>query len=98
MIGTAKFTLGRTLATPAALQAMKESGQEAAFFLDRHVVGDWGEVCQDDAQLNDEALKDGGRIISAYSTLKGRKLWIITDATDGQGQRPATTLLLPSDY
>jgi hypothetical protein len=98
MIGTAKFSLGRTLATPAALQAIQESGQEAAFFLDRHVVGDWGEVCQDDAQLNDEALKDGGRIISAYSTPKGQRLWIITEAADDHGLRAATTILLPSDY
>jgi hypothetical protein len=98
MIGTAKFSLGRTLATPAALQAMKESGQEAAFFLDRHVVGDWGEVCPDDAQLNDEALKDGGRIISAYSTLKGQRLWVITEAAADHGLRAATTILLPSDY
>jgi len=98
MIGTAKFRLGRTLATPAALQAIKESGQDAAFFLNRHIVGDWGEVCQDDAQLNNEALKDGGHIISAYTTLKGVRLWIITEAMDGQGQRAATTILLPDEY
>ena len=55
-------------------------------------------MCPDDAQLNDEALKDGTRIISAYSTLKGVKIWIITEATDGKGQRPATTILLPSEY
>ena len=74
------------------------SGQEPAFFLDRHAAGDWGQVCPEDAQLNDEALKDGSRIISAYSTLKGVKIWIITEATDGKGQRAATTILLPSEY
>ena len=52
------------------------------------------QVCPEDAQLNDEAL----RIISAYSTLKGVKIWIITEATDGAGQRAATTILLPSEY
>jgi hypothetical protein len=77
---------------------MKESGQEAAFFLDRHSTGDWGKVCPEDAQLNDEALKDGGRIISAYSTLKGVKIWIITEATDDNGQRFATTIMLPDEY
>ena len=42
MTSTAKFSLGRVLATPGALRAMEESGQEAAFFLDRHAIGDWG--------------------------------------------------------
>jgi len=98
MTGTAKFNLGRVLATPGAIQALAESGQEAAFFLDRHAIGDWGLVCHEDAQLNDEAVKDGGRIVSAYTTLKAVKIWIITEATDGKGQRPATTILLPSEY
>jgi hypothetical protein len=38
------------------MQALKDSGQHTAFFLDWHVRGDWGRVCQEDAQLNDEAL------------------------------------------
>ena len=98
MVSSAKFPLGQVLATPGALEAMKESGQEAAFFLDRHSRCDWGQVCPDDALLNDEALKDGGRIISAYCTLKGVKIWVITEATDDNGQRAATTILLPSEY
>ncbi len=98
MTTAAKSPLGQVLATPGAMQALKESGQEAAFFLDRHARGDWGQLCPEDAQLNDEALKSGDRIISAYCTLKGVKLWIITEATDGKGQRAATTILLPSEY
>jgi hypothetical protein len=47
---------------------------------------------------NDEALKDGSRILSAYLTLKGKKLWVITEATDDDGHRAATTLLLPEEY
>jgi hypothetical protein len=98
MTVTAKFHLGQVLATSGAMQALVESGQEAAFFLDRHAIGDWGVVCHEDALLNDEAVKDGARVISAYSTLRGVKIWIITEATDGKGQRPATTILLPSEY
>ena len=37
----AKFDLGQVVATPGALQAFEESGQMAAFFLDRHARGDW---------------------------------------------------------
>jgi hypothetical protein len=98
MTTTAKFNLGQVLATPGALEALAESGQQAAFFLNRHVVADWGEVCQEDALLNDEALKDGTRLLSAYSTLKGVRIWIITEAADDNGQRPATTILLPDEY
>ena len=47
----------------------------------------------DDKQLNEEALSDGGRIHSAYKTLKGESIWIITEA-----DRSTTTLLLPDDY
>ena len=51
-----------------------------------------------DDQLNDEALKDGSRILSAYLTLKGKKLWILTEATNDDGHRESTTILLPDEY
>jgi hypothetical protein len=97
MTGT-KFSLGQLAATPGALQALKESGQTPDFVLARHAAGDWGEVDQDDWRRNDEALADGGRILSAHRTLKGKRLWIITEAADEEGQRAATTILLPDEY
>jgi hypothetical protein len=93
-----KFSLGQILATPGALEALQESGQTPQFFLARHIRGDWGEVCKEDKMLNDQALVDGSRLLSAYKTLKGVKIWIITEADDDQGHRAATTLLLPSEY
>ena len=93
-----KFELGQIIATPAVLKAIEASGQEPSFFLDRHIQGDWGWVDDDDKQANDEALVDGGRLLSAYRTLKGTKLWIITEATDDDGNRAATTILLPDEY
>ena len=92
-MSTAKFALGQIVSTPSALEAMQESGQTPQFFLDRHVAGDWGQVDAEDWQLNDEAVKEGTRLLSAYTTLKGRKLWIITEH-----DRSSTTILLPSDY
>jgi hypothetical protein len=94
----AKFPLGRLAATPGALEAMEASGQEPGFFIARHAAGDWGEVGAEDQQLNNEALVSGDRILSAYQTLKGVKLWIITEATDDDGHRAGTTILLPEDY
>lgn len=89
----AKFRLGDLRATPAALAAIDEAGQEPAFFLNRHLIGDWGDVPEEDRQANLDALAYGSRIISAYHTLGGERIWIITEA-----DRSATTLLLPSEY
>lgn len=94
----AKFPLGQLLTTPGALAALAESGQSPAEFLVRHVQGDWGDMSADDKQLNDEALIDGSRIMSAYRTSKGTKLWVITEAADENGHRVCTTCLLPDDY
>ncbi len=93
-----KFTLGQTVATPAALKAIQEAGQTPDFFLDKHIQGDWGEVDDYDKRANDAALVDGSRLLSAYRTLKDVKLWVITEATDDEGQRASTCLLLPQEY
>ena len=93
-----KFNLGQIVATPGSLEALQESGQTPGDFLSRHVRGDWGEVCGEDKLANDQSLIDGSRLLSAYRTLKGAKLWIITEAIDDHGHRAATTLLLPNEY
>ena len=93
-----KFPLGQVLATPGALRAMEEAGQSPDFFLEKHASGDWGEVDAEDQRANDQALVDGSRILSAYKTLKGERIWIITEAADDQGKRAATTALRPSEY
>jgi hypothetical protein len=95
---TAKFPLGQIVATPGALEALEDSGQTPDFFLEQHHAGNWGIVDQEDWSLNDQALLDGSRILSAYHTLKSKKLWVITEAADDNGQRAATTILLPEEY
>ena len=93
-----RFRLGQTVATPAALEAIQQAGQSPAEFLDRHVRGDWGNLSADDRALNDEAVQDGSRILSAYVTRAGEKIWVITEAVDDRGHRSATTILLPDEY
>jgi hypothetical protein len=93
-----RFQLGQIVATPAALQAIQQAGQSPVEFLDRHARGDWGELCDDDRQLNDAAVECGSRILSAYHMKSGAKIWIITEAADDDGQREATTILLPDEY
>ena len=87
------FQLGELVATPGALEALEHAGQSPLEFLDRHRKGDWGEVCPEDWALNDEALKEGTRLLSAYRTVKDERLWIITEA-----DRSCTTILLPEEY
>lgn len=61
--------------------------------LRRHARSDWGELEQEDLEANDRAVKEGGRLLSAYRSKAGTKFWIITEA-----DRSATTVLLPEEY
>jgi hypothetical protein len=93
------FKLGQVLATPGALEKLEQADQNVWEFVSRHVAGDWGVVSADDKAANDEAVKDGSRILSAYLLKDGKtKVWVITEAEDDHGNRAATTLLLPSEY
>ena len=85
--------LGRVVATPGALQALDEAGQTPVEFLIRHQHGDWGTVPDEDQTLNDTALEEGLRVLSAYELSTGEKLWVITE-----WDRSVTTLLLPEEY
>ncbi len=93
-----KFNLGQVVATPGALEALEASGQTAQFFLEKHQRGDWGSLDEQDKQANDRALVDGSRLLSAYRTLKGERLWIITEAVGDDGRRSSSTILRPSEY
>ena len=92
--GNSQFALGQIVATPGALEALKKNGQSAAEFLQRHAQCDWGDVCEEDAELNDQALIDGSRLLSSYCLKDGTtNLWIITEA-----DRSSSCCLLPSEY
>lgn len=93
-----RFKVGQTVATPGALEALEKAGQTPWEFLARHVQGDWGEVDADDKQANENALIDGSRILSAYTTKGNDRIWIITEAEGDDGNRLATTILLPDEY
>jgi len=83
-----RFRLGPIVATPGALEALCQNSANGLKYLRQHVLGDWGEVCADDKEANDQALIDGSRLLSAYTLSDGTKLWIITDAViDTQGNR-----------
>jgi hypothetical protein len=93
-----KFSLGRILATPGALEALAAAGQTGDEFLARHVNGDWGDLDDEDREANDTALVDGSRLLSAYKTRKGERIWVITEAVNDVGLRYSTCLLTPDEY
>ena len=65
----------------------------------RHIYRDWGDCGHHDTEVNNDALVNGGRIISVYNLpdhirIDGQtRIWIITEAS-----REYTTVLFPSDY
>jgi len=92
------FELGRVMATQGALAELESIGQDSRQFaltlLLRHSSGDWGEVSEHDARMNELGLEEGERLISAYTLpVTGVKVWIITES-----DRSHTTILLPDEY
>ena len=90
------FPLGQIVATPGALELCSRSGLDPLHFIVRHGAGDWGDLCEEDMQANESALKHGGRLFSGYDVLaedQTERMWCITEA-----DRSSTTLLLPAEY
>ena len=88
---TQKIELGQILITPGARDDLEL--KDVASCLVRHAGGDFGDVCEEDWELNEEAMHNEGRIMSVYSDRNGVKFWIVTE-----WDRSATTILLPSEY
>jgi len=87
------FELGQIVATPGALAALKKAGQQPGEFLTRHINRDWGDLDEEDRKENEYSLEHGFRLLSAYKTNAGDRLWIISES-----DRSATTILLPEEY
>jgi hypothetical protein len=86
-----KLKLGAIVATQQVVICVDITEIQDA--LNRHVSGDWGDVCKEDKQMNDEALTLGNRVVSVYKSSEDVKYYIITEH-----DRSVTTVLLPSEY
>jgi len=107
MSNAARFELGQVVATPAAIALLKETGFSATMLIARHLHGDFGDICAEDAAENEISIKHGFRIMSVYrlvapETLKTTSaakkidlptIWLITEA-----DRSSTCFLLPAEY
>ena len=96
MQGT-KFQLGQLVWTRGVADRIADDSEFAKFAtqsLKRHAKGDWGDMCQEDENENNLAVKAGNlRIFSAYEHPTLPKIWIITEA-----DRSVTTVLFPDEY
>jgi hypothetical protein len=70
-----RFDLGKVTVKEEAAYALSRSGQESAFFLDRHASGDWGEG---DPEHNERGLREGSMVLSKYRTLWSHEILGLT--------------------
>jgi len=97
----ATFQTGHIVASRGVYDLACQNPDFAQFIhdcLNRHVKRDWGDLDDEDKQANDQALKEGTRLLSAYYDDRFPKngvatIWIITEA-----DRSATTILFPDEY
>lgn len=90
------FRTGQVVGTPGALRLLNQAGVNPMDLLVRHVLGDDGDLCDEDRDANRKAIALGGRVFSSYEVgtgLKATKVWIITEA-----DRSSSTILLPEEY
>ena len=86
-----RFPMGDVMVTELARSQLSQADIDAA--LKRHAQGDWGELEAEDCEVNELALIEGTRLLSAYRSQNGIRFWVLTEAS-----RETTTVLLPSEY
>ena len=92
----AKFELGKIVVTAGVAERMDSDflfKTFVAYSIERHRRGIWGELCKEDIRANEEALKDGLRLMSVYKDVDVPDIWIITESN-----RKITTVLFPEEY
>lgn len=95
------FNLGKVVCTATLNNAMSENKQfasEVRSALQRYVVKDWGDLCEEDKQTNEDALQypDDLYILAVYKTCKG-KIYIITNRISEEAGDNATTICFPDE-
>lgn len=71
----------------------EEFAKHVFLSLKRHLVGDWGDLCDEDRVSNELALQQGERLLSAYKKDGVPTIWVITE-----WDRSVTTVLFPEEY
>lgn len=74
-----RFPTGEVRATTAALANV--SKEKLIRLVNRHIRGDWGDTCMADQKANEQAIRDGDRILSWYQISGKIRILIITRQT-----------------
>ncbi len=91
-----KFNPGKIVVTCGVDNEMNDNttfARHVRLSLERHLAGDWGNLCDEDRAANELALLDGDRLFSAYTKVGVPPIWIITEC-----DRSVTTILFPDEY
>lgn len=95
------FNLGKVVCTATLNNIMSENKQfanEVMSALQRYCNKDWGDLCEEDKQTNEDALQypDDLYLLAVYKTCKG-KIYIITERISENAGDNATTLCFPDE-
>lgn len=101
MITSKFFNMGQILVTKGIADAMKENTRftvEVSLSLQRFSVKDWGNLCDEDKKVNEDALEypDDLYLLGAYDTSKG-KIYIITNRVSEIAGYNTTTVCFPDE-
>lgn len=91
-----KFQLGQTVVTRGINERIANDTEFAKFITEsfkRYVNCDWGDLCEEDKEMNDSAVKNNDdRILAKYS-FNNEDIYIITE-----WDRSVTTILFTNEY
>ena len=90
-----RFQLGKLVMTSGIQNIISEKPSyqyELVNYLNRYMNEDWGDLCDDDKQMNEDAINNDERILASYITSRGG-IYIITER-----DRSYTTILLKNEY
>lgn len=84
------FTLGKIMVTQAISEIL--SPVQIHHLIEQQLCYDWGNICQSDWILNDNAINEYGRVVSLHS-VDNEDVFVITEA-----DRSATTIMFAYEY
>ena len=95
------FNAGRVVATCGINEAMKNSNRfalDVEMSLRRYLTKDWGDLTEEDKQVNEDALQfpDDICLLGAYKTCRGR-IYIITNRISEKAGDNITTVCFPDE-
>ncbi|MCC8049723.1 MAG: hypothetical protein LIP10_03555 [Clostridiales bacterium] len=89
----AEFELGRTVMTNEVCYR-RITDKDFDYFmtnsLKKYQKQDWGDICEEDKELNDAAVRDGEQIVALYKYSDDVSIYIITES-----DRSVTTICFP---